>query len=191
MGAALHSMSDDPPPVEPPKVTFTSCFSRDDLGNMAAARTYGVRFYISQDASRRLVALGCGINDTGGHVVDATGKLQFRQFRSVLGRGTEMNLLEESDAKSAVLAAKSDTREPWSVDVDSTAIKSLLGVTDANGIGLMERRTTGHDWTFVFTPVKLEADVAHPVGTDSDILVGSMPCPMTCPKDPSLYLHRH
>ncbi|MBV6404813.1 MAG: hypothetical protein IT228_02730 [Flavobacteriales bacterium] len=197
IGAALYSMFSPPPPPAPPpacpetpKVTFSSCFSAATVDSIVPKKgTVGIRFYTSKSDGGTIVVLAGAIDSAGKHTVDAHDKLRFREFKGIRGDGTDMNELEESAAETAVKGSRTSERGPWSIDVDTGTVRTLLGVKDANGIGILERRTTAGGWTFVLAPVRLAADTAALVGAEGDVRVGSDPCPLFCPKPPSAYLH--
>lgn len=175
---------------EPIAVKWVACFDTDDMEAMLGATdAWGARFYLSAREGGGFSALAAPIKETGEHLPDASGTLQFRMFKGLSGSDADMYLLDETDSERAVKECATAGREPWSLDVMSDVLRGLLAVTDAGGIGLVDRRTTDAGRSFELAPVRISDDAASMVGGVEDILVGSAPCPMHCPKDPAMYLH--
>lgn len=175
---------------EPIAVKWVACFDTEDMEEMLGATdAWGTRFYLSAQEGGGFSALAAPIKETGEHLPDASGTLQFRMFKGISDSGADMNLLDETVSERAVKECTTAGREPWSLDVKSEVLHGLLAVTDARGIGLVDRRTTDAGWSFELAPVRFADGEATMVGGIGDILVGSAPCPMHCPKDPAMYLH--
>ncbi len=198
LGAAAGAMiyyfasPKEPCPVcpEPPDVKWLAAFDAKQIGAMiSVADAWGVRYYLAHNGSSFSVLAG-PITEDGAHAKEASGELLFRMFKGFRGTETDMTLLNEAAAEAAVKAAASHGRAPWSIDVKTEILNRLLGVSGANGLGIVERNTTDGVASFELVPVAIAADAARAVGSTSDILMGAAPCPVHCPREPAYYLHR-
>lgn len=193
-GATIYYFASpkDPCPKcpDPPKLTWLSCFDGKTVeATLSGADAWGARFYLAKQEAGGFAVLVSPIREDGQHSADDSGTVQFRLFKAIRGDESDMTLLSESEAERAVKEAGPAGREPWSLDVKADVLRGLLAVSDANGIGFIDRSTTDGGATFELAPVKVAADAATMVGVASDILIGVAPCPMHCPKDAAYYLH--
>lgn len=178
---------DDPKPTG---VTMTGFLDGTSITSITdAADAWGGRFYLATRDDGTLSVLAGPIKEDGSHIPDASGTLQFIVFNSIMDSRTDVALLSEERAVAVVKAASSAERPTWSLDVESDVLKGLLTVTDANGIGFQMRPTTDTSWGFDVAPVTLMGTEAYLAGTAENVLMGALPCPKHCPKEPALYLH--
>ncbi|MBK7946020.1 MAG: hypothetical protein IPJ85_12285 [Flavobacteriales bacterium] len=177
-------------PKDPPALTMTGFFDSASIESiMSTTDSWGGRFYLCKHEGGGLTVLGGAIQEDGAHIPDASGALRFMAFKSISGSSTDMTELDEARAEAAVKAAGTPEKPTWAIAVDNETLKELLSVTDANAIGFQARRTSSKNHSFELGPVKLSSDAAYAVGVPDDVLLGAYPCPMLCPKEPSLYLH--
>jgi hypothetical protein len=186
-GALIYSLAAPKEPCPSPLVgiTPTAYFDKASIEAITKATdNWGGRFYLAKKDGR-LSVLAAPIKESGEHIPYSGVTLQFTLYRSIVDSHTAMTPLTETEAGVAVKGAS----PTWSLDVESTVLLGLLEVGEANAIGLIERRTSEGKYTFELAPVKLSGGAATPEGTAVELLVGSAPCPMHCPKAPALYLH--
>jgi hypothetical protein len=194
IGGAVYYFFDPkepcPPAVEQPGARQLSCFDAKAIDGMVGAPdAWGARFYLAKGTTAGFAVLAAPIGDDGIHVPDISNELRFYLFKALRDESTEMVLLPEAEAERAVKDAAASGRASWSLDVRTDVLRSLLATAGANAIGLMDRRTSDGVRTFELAPVKIAGSQASPVGTIDDVLVGSGPCPLNCPRDPGAYLH--
>lgn len=193
-GAASYHFLDPkepcPPCPDPPGVKWVSCFDAKNLEDMTLApEARGARFYMAKGIDGGFAVLAAPIREDGSHTPDVSGELRFRLFKAMVDASADVALLEEADAERAVKEVATSGGAPWSIDVKSDLLSGLLATHGANGVGIAERRTSDGTRTFELAPVRIASGAATAVGTVDDILVGSGPCPLHCPRDPSMYLH--
>jgi hypothetical protein len=165
-------------------------YDRTQLGEMLEpSDAKGIRFYLARNDAGALTCVAGPFKDDGAHIADGSGALRFRMFKGVSGDVTDMIMLDEHAAVDATLAAGTTDKPTWSIDATHEAIRALLDVEGCTAIGIVERSTTGMDWTFDVVPVMIEDGAFRPVGDLPDMRVGA-PCPMHCPREPAYYLHR-
>lgn len=179
-----------PPPPEPPTLTMTGFFDRENVERLTKAPgATGARFYLAKDAAGAVSVLTGPIKEGGAHVPYAGDALEFRMFKGISGSATDMTVLNESDAEATVKRAGTTDRPTWSVDVSADVLTRLIGTDGANAVGFLARPTSSKDWSFELAPVSLREGRAYAAGTPGDVVLGAYPCPRHCPAEPALCLH--
>lgn len=151
------------------------------------AGTEEARFYYAQQATGGPGAIMAPVDSNGRHVPES-GAPRFRRYKALIGSRTDLELLEESRARTVVLQSRYKGSLPWSINCSRRELERLTTLTNCNGIGVTILRTADGDWTFGLVPVNISSGRAITLGTLEDIVVGE-PCPNFCPDPEQFYLN--
>lgn len=181
--AVLHA---PPPPVECEEAKFHAVFDKEDVRQMLATpQATGARFYLAKGTNMTALA---GPTKADDFHCPETGSPTYQLFDKLNGTGSDIILYKESDAILKVRASYTASKPTWSIDATKAMLDGLLAVSDANGIGLVERRTTLKEWSFDLVPVMIQGSAAKAVGPLVERL-SAAPCPRFCGADRTRYLH--
>lgn len=186
VGSLCYALLKAPPPSECEQAVVLAAFDKEDVRRMLdTPDADGARFYLAKGAQLTVVA--GPIRRDMSHCPETTTSL-FQEFIKLDGTMAVVDQLKEVDAERTVRNSNTTAKPTWSIDASRTALNNLLAITDANAIGVVERKTTNGGWSFDLVPLKIQSSTAKTVGRLNDAL-SAAPCPRFCGADASLYLH--